>query len=64
MPRHRHNVNAKSGGFLFTATSAVGGTGKSATTDWGPGAETDLKGNNEAHNNIQPSLSTNIIIKT
>lgn len=65
MPKHYHEVIAKSGGHLFTDISAVDkGSQISVTSDWGPGLWTKSVGGSAKHSIVQRSYNLFAWIRT
>lgn len=65
MPKHYHNVVAKTDGYLFTGIrGVVSGSDISATTDWGPGLWTDWAGSSAAHSIVQRSYNLFAWVRT
>lgn len=53
IPSHRHSISPRP----WTATGAVGGTGKTGIIDWGSEPFTSYVGGGGAHNNLQPYVT-------
>jgi len=60
MPAHTHDQNASSAG----SGGSPGTTSMSSSTNNGSGGLTDSTGDGGAHNNVQPTMILNYIIKT
>jgi microcystin-dependent protein len=59
IPAHNHSI----GGGFITGAGAISVTGSSTTYNWGFLSNTDNTGGGQAHNNTQPTIMVNKIIK-
>lgn len=58
MPSHKHKIDTKTGSdVLFTSPGSVGGSGKTAPTDWGNGLVASATGGSQPHSIVQRSFN-------